>query len=100
MKAIRFARLALRDLDEIADFTGRTWGAVQAKRYIADIREHVAHVARGRAFCQKLPSEHGDLYRTRIHRHIIIVEITDARISVVRILHEAMDIPRHITLSD
>jgi toxin ParE1/3/4 len=99
MKTIRYAQLALRDLEEIADYSGRMWGAVQARRYIADIRDHVTGVAKGQAFCQKVSSARADLYRTRIHRHLIIVEITDSCVSVVRILHEAMDIPRHVTLS-
>jgi len=53
MKTIRYAQLALRDLEEIADYSGRMWGAVQARRYIADIRDHVTGVAKGQAFCQK-----------------------------------------------
>lgn len=45
MKSVRYTRRASADFDDIADYTARVWGAVQAKKYIAELRGHIQKIA-------------------------------------------------------
>jgi plasmid stabilization system protein ParE len=47
---------------------------------------------------QSLNVERANIYQARVNRHLIILEMSDTEIRIVRILHEAMDIPRHLKL--
>lgn len=96
MRSIKYARRANADLEDITDYTARTWGADQAKRYIRDIRTQIERIASGDAIAQPLRVARDGLFKCRVNRHFIVFEQTDDFILIVRVLHEAMDIPRHI----
>lgn len=96
MKSIKYARRANADLEDITDYTARTWGADQAKRYIRDIRTQIERMASGDAIAQPLQVARDGLFKCRVNRHFIVFEQTDDCILIVRVLHEAMDISRHI----
>ena len=100
MKFIKYARRANADLEDITDYTARTWGAAQAKKYNRDIRGKIVELANGEASIQSMNVSKVGLYKTRVNRHLIIFEQTDEQILIVRVLHEAMDIPRHIGPTD
>ncbi len=96
MRSIKYARRANADLEDIADYTARTWGADQAKRYIRDIRLQIERIASDDVISQPLRVARFGVFKSRINRHLIIFEQTTEQIRIVRILHEAMDVPRHI----
>lgn len=96
MKSIKYARRARADLEDIIDYTARTWGADQAKRYTRDIRVQIERIARDDVITQPLRVARSGMFKSRINRHLIIFEQGDDHILIVRILHEAMDIPRHL----
>jgi len=100
MTSIKYARRANADLENITDYTARTWGAAQAKKYNRDIRAKIVEIANGEADIQSLNVSSVGLFKARINRHLIIFEQTDEQILIVRVLHEAMDIPRHIGPTD
>ena|SRR6056297_3382824 len=96
MKSIKYARLANADLEDITDYTARTWGAPQAKKYIRDIRAKILEIANNEASIQSMNIGKAGLFKARVNRHFIVFEQTDKQILIVRVLHEAMDIPQHI----
>lgn len=98
MKSIKYARRANADLENITDYTAKTWGAKQAKKYIQSIRLKIRNIAQGSEHLQPLSVDRADIYQARVNRHLIILEMNDTEIRIVRILHEAMDVPRHLKL--
>ena len=87
-------------MEEITDYTARTWGAQQAKKYNRDIRAKLQEIAKGKATIQPLDVNKAKMFKARVNRHLIIFEQTDEQILIVRVLHEAMDIPRLVSPPD
>ena len=96
MKSIKYARRAKTDLEDITDYTARTWGAHQAKKYLQAIRTQIKGIANGDIISQPLQVARTGMFKCRVNRHFIIFEETDNQIRIIRILHEAMDVPRHV----
>ncbi len=96
MKSVKYARRANTDLEDITDYTAQTWGAKQAKKYNKSIRNKIQSIARGEGTLQALNVQRANIYQARVNRHLIIFEQSAEEIRIIRVLHEAMDIPRHI----
>ena len=96
MAEYRLSPRAQRDLDGMFDYTVSRWGLPQAIRYTdlieaacADLAE-APHQARGCAHVR--PG-----YRQRgVEQHVIYFKPTRYGIAVVRILHQRMDVARHL----
>jgi len=84
------------DLASIWDYTVETWGIAQAQRYLGNIEQAFADLCddrnRGRLFSELK----GEFWRYRSGSHIILFERTGQGISVLRVLHNRMDIPSHL----
>ncbi len=100
MKSIKYARRAIADLEYITDYTARTWGAAQAKRYNRDVRAKILEIGKDEAGIQSMDIGKAGLFKARVNRHFIVFEQTDEKILIVRVLHEAMDIARHVATSN
>tara|TARA_B110000503_G_scaffold121140_1_gene184448 strand:- start:230 stop:532 length:303 start_codon:yes stop_codon:yes gene_type:complete len=98
MKSVKYARRANTDLEDITDYTAQTWGVKQAKKYNKSIRSMIQSIARGEDTLQALNVQRANIYKARVNRHLIIFEQNVEEIRIIRVLHEAMDIPRHIKL--
>ena len=97
MKHVQYSKKSLEDLENITDYTAQMWGANQAKVYIKDIRDKVHQIANGEAIVQVLHILRPGMLKVRVNRHIVVFESTDATVSIIRILHDSMDIPQHLT---
>jgi toxin ParE1/3/4 len=87
---------AIADLEGIWDYTVDTWGEEQAELYVRMINESFQQIAvnpsLGR-FCDAIR----DGYRKRgVGRHVIFYRTVDGDVEVVRILHDRMDVDRHL----
>jgi toxin ParE1/3/4 len=87
---------AKADLDEIWDFTVRTWGEQQAEDYIRLLVGAIETVAenprRGRA-CDEIRKG----YRKYLAgSHMIFFRKIKSGIDVIRVLHGQMDFDRHL----
>jgi toxin ParE1/3/4 len=96
MTLYRLTPAAQRDLSDIWDYTEQQWGVVQAEAYVEDIRSAVervaAHPERGRA-----RDEVREGYRSfAVGRHAIFYIARDRGVDVIRILHQRMDVGRHL----
>jgi toxin ParE1/3/4 len=100
MPEIQFTNAARRDLKGIFIYSTRKWGKHQAKLYADQLLVHVEKIANDAVFSKNISNNLRDLRQSSVGRHLIIFEQTDDQILIVRILHEAMDIARHIGLSN
>ena len=97
MKVVQYSKKSLDDLEDIIDYTAQMWGAKQAKVYLKDIRDKVHQIANGDAIVQVLQIPRSGILKVRVNRHIVIFESTNSTVKIIRILHESMDIPQHLT---
>lgn len=88
---------ARADLDQIWDYTRERWDVKQAEKYIRDIQQAIERITDnpqiGRAYDDVRPG-----YRKHaVGSHTLYYRITDTDlINVVRILHQRMDVDRHL----
>ena len=99
MKHVQYSKKSLEDLENITDYTAQMWGANQAKVYLKDIRDKIHQIANGDAIVQVLHIPRPGMLKVRLNRHLIIFQSTDDTERIIRILHESMDIPQHLTRS-
>ena len=88
---------AEQDLSGIVDYTIDTWGYQQALVY----NQHFDDAFQAIAENPHLPLSKNrqdlmpNLRALKVEKHFVFYTISETEITVVRILHEAMDFPRH-----
>jgi toxin ParE1/3/4 len=92
--AYRLSRLAYVDLESIYDYTRQTWSARQADKYYAQLVAEFSALADGSKRGRDAELGQG-VMRALVGSHVIFYQVSDSRIDIIRILHEAMDAPRH-----
>ncbi len=87
---------AERDLLQIWLYTFRTWGEVQADRYLDELDQGIRLLAEN----PSVGSDYGhvcDGYRRfSINYHRVFYRFAGDSLEIVRVLHESMDIDTHI----
>ena len=87
--------LARADLDEIWEYSVRQWGVAQAETYITEIAKVIKRVAAhpniGRCDDIRL-----GYFRIPAGSHVLFYRRDKEKIVVVRILHQRMDVQRHL----
>lgn len=89
---------AKRDLCEIGDYTEKAWSEEQAVKYLrflfAQFKILSENPLAGKPYAHVKVGLHG----CRCGRHIIFYRIrSQHKVRIVRILHERMDYPRHLS---
>ncbi|WOI58218.1 type II toxin-antitoxin system RelE/ParE family toxin [Palleronia sp. LCG004] len=95
MKSYDLTLAAEDDLREIWIYTYRTWGLDQADRYFDLIERCLDAVGDGRAASRSFDTLPDGIHIHRCEHHYI-VWLDVARPVVIAILHERMDIVRHL----
>lgn len=95
MSRVTFSPAAAADMDAIWDYTVNEWGADQADRYTDDIRDVCISLARGEKRGRTVDVREGYL-KHAVGRHLVFFRSTDTGIEVIRILHQSMDVGRHL----
>jgi len=96
MSQLDFSPAALEDIEGIWDYTAHTWGLDQAERYTENIWDACLALSTGRQRGRAAFDIREGYFKYPIGRHFIFfVEKTDG-ISVIRILHQRMDLERHL----
>ena len=97
MPKVKLSREARADLRDIYNYTYQTWGRAQADKYVEMIEKGchllVKHPTLGKPQDEFFPG----LRKYPIGKHYIFYRATGKGIEVIRVLHQAMDISRHIT---
>jgi|TARA_B100000497_G_C7578049_1_gene348085 toxin ParE1/3/4 len=98
MSNVQFTNAARKDLREIFTYTTKTWGIVQARQYSEHLKQHTTAIGEIRARSKPIIGASADLHQSHCRKHIFVFERKSDTVLIVRILHEAMDIPRHLKL--
>lgn len=89
------ARLARRDLQAIARYSEKEWGAARKAQYMAAIREKFSLLLQRPA----IGAPRHDIapgYRSHpVGRHLIFYRVEDKSVVIVRVLHQRMDVRLH-----
>lgn len=96
MAEYRLTPAAERDLENIWLYTRQQWSAAQADRYInilAGVFAALAEAPETAPACDLICRG----YRRRsVERHMIYFRVTKYGVAIIRILHDRMDVPRHL----
>lgn len=95
MKRYRLTPMAEGDLAEIWRYFEETWGAAQAD-YLRDIEAALERYSQNPSLAVKSDDIRPGYWRFRVKSHIVFFKRDGEWIDVVRILHGAMDYPRHL----
>ena len=95
MAAYRLSRKAATDLDDIHVYTIVNFGLARAQEYLNGLHERFASLAEqpmlGRGADRIAPK----LRRYEYRSHVVFYVPEDGCVTVVRVLHQSMDAPRH-----
>ena len=96
MRDIRHSQAAKSDLIDIWVETCRQWDEAQADRYL----DEIDRVLKGLIANLQMGSDCFDLLQGArkliTGRHLVFYEVNPDRIFLIRVLHQSMDVPRHL----
>ncbi len=93
---LRYTPEASNDLSDIWDYSARIWNADQADRYVLAIEAACEALADGAIRGRPADEYFHGYFRLRSGSHYIFYLIRDGGVDVIRVLHERMDIARHM----
>jgi toxin ParE1/3/4 len=92
----RLTRPAIRDLTEIGRYTRETWGEKQARRYRTAITARLKWLCRNKSLWCERPELREGVYTYPEQSHVIVFWEYEDGIEILRVLHERMDLVRHV----
>ncbi|MFM9842053.1 MAG: type II toxin-antitoxin system RelE/ParE family toxin [Dongiaceae bacterium] len=92
----RLSRAAAADLDDIFLYTIKTFGLRQAERYYLAIQDSLQRIAETPDLGRAIAGRTRAFRQFNCQRHGIFYTVGTDGISVVRILHLAMDLKAHL----
>ena len=88
---------ARADIEAIWSYTVRRWGAEQAEHYLRLVQTACEELAQGKRFGRSDEHVRPGYQRAEVGSHILFFRSTEAGvIDIIRILHQRMDIDRHL----
>ena len=96
MPVARLSPLAEADIGEIWDYSEERWGRPQANRYVRDLDATCTGIAEGRVSSLSVEDIRPGYRKTAFGSHMIYFRLDGDDIEVVRILHQSMDVGRHL----
>jgi toxin ParE1/3/4 len=97
MPTFQLSPAALLDLETIFDYTAQNWGFEQAQRYLHAI-EAVCHLlAQSPQLGTDCSHIRSGYRRCKAEQHVLYYRPTGDGVAVIRILHQRMDAPRHLS---
>src|SRR5712671_492012 len=93
---LRLSKLAYADLDSIYADSIAKWGQGQADCYLNTLWDALEQVAATPERWRPRDALYPGCRICFSGRHAILYRIRESRVEIARILHDAMDFPRHI----
>lgn len=87
--------LALSDLEEIWLYTFENWSLEQADRYVSAIAETCRALASGTKTGRTVDVRDG-YFKCPVGAHLIFYHMSETGLVVRRVLHQRMDVGRHL----
>lgn len=94
-RQLRLRPLAEADLEEIWFYTVEHWSIEQADIYVRDLVATMEHLARGDKTGRLCIVMEG-YFQYAVGSHIVFYRVTDTALDVTRVLHQRMDVERHL----
>lgn|SRR5690349_2851905 len=92
----RLAPAAEQDIEGIWLYTAKQWSPVKANAYIRDFLSAFSDLAAGERSGTPVFGDQS-YHRLIVGSHLILYRLSASRIDIIRILHQSMDLPRHLT---
>lgn len=96
MPDIRIRPRAREDLKAIWRYTCERWGEVQADFYLQQLDAGIRSLLEFPDIGEPCDHIRVGYRKLQVNRHLIFYRRSDERIEIVRVLHQAMDIGRHL----
>ena len=87
---------AQADIDDIWEYTVSQWGVRQAETYLRLIKEAVEAVATDPRVGRSCDDVRPGYRKYLVGSHVLFYRVTATAVVVVRILHQRMDVERHL----
>ena len=94
-RAYRLSPLAEADLEEIWLYTFKRWSLEQADSYLASIVDAFEGLASGVKTGKSVEVRDG-YFKYAVGSHVVFYRLTEDSIDIMRILHQRMDVGRHL----
>lgn len=95
MSGYRLSPRAQADLKEIWSYTARRWSQEQADRYYGELVSVFEELTHGEKKGRAVDIRKGYL-KYPVRSHFIFYKVSGADIDIIRILHQRMDVERHL----
>ncbi len=96
MKRLIVSPHAARDIDWIFDYTEEQWGLDQAIAYALGIKTNLQEICEGRRSGRTFPQLSKAYLSVTYRSHYLVYRETRETIVLIRILHQRMNIGRHL----
>lgn len=96
MKQLIVSPQAAKDIDSIFDYTEEHWGLDQAIAYTLGLRGSLHLICEGRRYGRSIPGLAKPYLCVHYQSHYVIYRETRQSIVLIRILHQRMNIGRHL----
>jgi toxin ParE1/3/4 len=93
---VRLSADAVSDLQGISDYTLHQWGKEQEPFYLTQVYARFEEISRDPARFRQREELFAGCRVAPVGRHLVFFLMRDDVIVVSRILHQAMDFPRHL----
>jgi len=93
---IRIRPRARQDLKAIWRYTRDRWGEPQADLYLSQLDAGIRSLLQFPNVGESCDHIRAGYRKLHVHRHLIFYRSGDVQIEVVRVLHQAMDVSRHL----
>lgn len=87
---------AYTDLKNIAKYTPSTWGIEQRKEYLARLDQAFHMIAENSGIGRNCDNIRKGYYSYPAGRHLVFYRIEDKAVTIVRILHQSMDVEQQL----
>ncbi|MGN7246933.1 type II toxin-antitoxin system RelE/ParE family toxin [Janibacter anophelis] len=96
MSRYRLTPAAQRDLSSIWDFTEERWSVEQAQKYLREIQVAIEWVAEDPGRGRSREEVRTGYHSYAVGSHVVFYLQRSSHVEVVRVLHQRMDVGRHL----
>ena len=87
---------ARADLESIWDYTVTHWGEAQAEDYTRKIQAACEALSKGTIITRSAEDIREGYRKVTVGSHVIFFRIQSGVVEIIRILHQSMDVGRHL----
>jgi toxin ParE1/3/4 len=97
MAKYTLTKRAAADIDTIANHSFKNWGNVRAESYISALKQTLQRLADFPGIGQDASELRTGYMRMPVASHVVFYHLTDAGVRIVRVLHQRVDVSRHLS---